>query len=146
MAMADALGRMISFGLRLHSPVSQRERMREIVSELSGIGGSRSIGFGENRVRSLPDAVSKTLARHCDFRVNGKVEDKVVLAALKTQVSTPEPEQDVVAHQLSLTQDVPTEMIHSSTNLFDMCPQCQTVSFAYEEGCKKCYSCGYSEC
>ncbi len=146
MAMADALGRMISFGLRLHSPVSQRERMREIVSELSGIGGARSIGFGENRVRSLPDAVSKILARHCDFRVNGKVEDKVVIAALQTQASAPEPRTDVVAHQLSLTQDVPTEMIHSSTNLFDMCPQCQTVSFAYEEGCKKCYSCGYSEC
>ncbi len=79
MAMADALGRMISFVLRIHSPVPARERMREIVSELSGIGGSRSIGFGENRVRSLPDAVSKVLAKHFSFRVNGKVEDKITV-------------------------------------------------------------------
>ena len=33
-----------------------------------------------------------------------------------------------------------------STNLFDICPECGSGSFAYEEGCKKCYSCGYSEC
>ena len=75
MALADALGRMVSFVLRIHSPVPARERVREIVSELAGIGGSRSSGFGENRVRSLPDAISKILARHSEFRVNGKVED-----------------------------------------------------------------------
>src|SRR6266568_8361423 len=75
MALADALGRMVSFVLRIHSPVPARERVREIVSELAGIGGSRSSGFGENRVRSLPDAISKVLARHAEFRVNGKVED-----------------------------------------------------------------------
>ncbi|MBP6882669.1 MAG: adenosylcobalamin-dependent ribonucleoside-diphosphate reductase [Candidatus Levybacteria bacterium] len=78
MAMADALGRMISFVLRIHSPVPARERIREIVSELTGIGGARSVGFGENRVRSLPDAVAKVLAKHSNFRVNGKVEDRPV--------------------------------------------------------------------
>ncbi|HZE86784.1 MAG TPA: LAGLIDADG family homing endonuclease, partial [Methylomirabilota bacterium] len=71
MALADALGRMISFVLRIYSPVPARERVREIVSELAGIGGAKSIGFGPNRVRSLPDAIAKVLARHNDFRVNG---------------------------------------------------------------------------
>ncbi|HUD44437.1 MAG TPA: adenosylcobalamin-dependent ribonucleoside-diphosphate reductase [Patescibacteria group bacterium] len=168
MAMADALARMISFVLRLYSPISKRERMRDMISELSGIGGARSIGFGENRVRSLPDAVAKTLARHCDFRVNGKVEDKAVIAAVQAvpvadsanvtsltnghatnhagQQAIDMPEQEeVVAHQLALTPE-DLNANHSNTNLFDVCPQCQTVSFAYEEGCKKCYSCGYSEC
>ena len=163
-AMADALGRMISFNLRIHSPVPQRERVREIVSELTGIGGARTVGFGPNRVRSLPDAVAKILARHFEFRVNGKVEDKAVIAAVKaetiltsvgslTNVHAPTTLNQPVdmpsvssAQQLSLTVDVPVEMEHSTTNLFDMCPECQTYSFAYEEGCKKCYSCGYSEC
>ncbi len=174
MAMADALGRMISFSLRLHSPVPARERMREIVSELSGIGGARSVGFGENRVRSLPDAVAKVLARHSNFRVNGKVEDKVMLVsadettAPEAAVSLPtlpptnghsngvtKPLQQVDVAPV-LTQQLPmdemqeaaqmTAMNASTTSLFDICPECGTGSFAYEEGCKKCYSCGYSEC
>ena len=74
-AMADALGRIISVMLRLNSPVPTRERLRKIVSELTGIGGARSVGFGENKVRSLPDAIAKVIARYSGFRVNGQVED-----------------------------------------------------------------------
>lgn len=138
-SLADALGRMISFVLRIHSPVPQRERMREIVSELTGIGGAKSVGFGENRVRSLPDAVAKVLARHCEFAINGKVEDKQSLANGEV----------VHAQQMLLTEEANKGLVAmnaSSTNLYDICPECGTSSFAYEEGCKKCYSCGYSEC
>lgn len=168
MAMVDALGRMISFVLRIHSPVPARERMREIVSELSGIGGARSVGFGQNRVRSVPDALAKVLARHSNFRVNGKVEDKLPQA-----VQTEEEALSINGNGLSngnghsktssqsplLADSLSTEMqqlaipqaeestIHApSTHLFDICPECGSGSFAYEEGCKKCYSCGYSEC
>ncbi|MGI8419134.1 MAG: adenosylcobalamin-dependent ribonucleoside-diphosphate reductase [Candidatus Levyibacteriota bacterium] len=163
MALADALGRMVSFVLRIHSPVPARERVREIVSELAGIGGSRSSGFGENRVRSLPDAISKVLARHCEFRVNGKVEDSALftqrmtngngnghMTALSngttqaTNADASPVEEEVVANQLALPQTGVAS--GASTSLFDICPECGSGSFAYEEGCKKCYSCGYSEC
>ena len=51
---------------------------------------------------------------------------------------------DVPTGQLALPQ---TGVASSaSTSLFDICPECGSGSFAYEEGCKKCYSCGYSEC
>ena len=32
--------------------------------------------------------------------------------------------------------------------IFDMgtCPECGTGHLAFEEGCKKCHVCGYSEC
>ncbi len=166
MAMADALGRMISFVLRVHSPVPTRERMREIISELSGLGGARSIGFGENRVRSLPDAVAKTLAKHSNFKVNGKVEDKEVVAQVLQSPATvsagstngsgvkhDEPSEQVSSEaavpqgQLAMIpQEKGYDLSSSTTNLFDICPECGTSSFAYEEGCKKCYSCGYSEC
>lgn len=155
MALADALGRMISFVLRIHSPVPARERVREIVSELAGIGGARSIGFGENRVRSLPDAIAKVLARHCEFRVNGKVEDKVPgsnghVATIGTlpeapAVATASLSVDVSADQLTLPA-AGMNASTSSTSLFDICPECGSSTFAYEEGCKKCYGCGYSEC
>ncbi len=155
MALADALGRMISFVLRIHSPVLARERVREIVSELTGIGGARSIGFGENRVRSLPDAIAKVLAKHCNFRVNGKVEDKD-LSTLKNGHSNGhlingklEAKQDdePSLNQLPLPDTGVTISAGSSnTSLFDICPECGSGTLAYEEGCKKCYGCGYSEC
>lgn len=140
-AMADALGRMISLNLRLNGMLSARERVRQIVAELTGIGGARSVGFGVNKVRSLPDAIAKVLAEHFGFAVNGRVEDKKIVKDENTNghlVSTTAPvaEQSLFAH----------ESLSSTTNLYDICPECGTNSFAYEEGCKKCYSCGYSEC
>lgn len=173
MALADALGRMISFVLRIHSPVPTRERVREIVSELAGIGGSQSIGFGANRVRSLPDAISKILAKHHNFRVNGKVEDREVLATIKEELAKSDQaasngnganghnangsstngvektladgsSEDQAVAQLTLSESV--QASSSSTSLFDICPECGSSSLAYEDGCRKCYGCGYSAC
>jgi hypothetical protein len=52
---------MISYILRLASPVEPLSRLREVVRQLSGIGGGRSLGFGPNRVRSLPDGVGQVI-------------------------------------------------------------------------------------
>ncbi|MEK7571503.1 MAG: adenosylcobalamin-dependent ribonucleoside-diphosphate reductase [Patescibacteria group bacterium] len=156
MALADALGRMISFVLRIHSAVPARERVREIVSELTGIGGSRSIGFGENRVRSLPDAIAKVLSKHSNFKVNGTVQDKEVINAVTNgeglhangaaiAADAPITEASLAQNQLAIP-DTGVAMQTSSTSLFDICPDCGSSTLAYEEGCKKCYSCGYSEC
>lgn len=157
-AMADALGRMISIMLRVAGPVPARERLRKIVSELAGLGGSRSVGFGENKVRSLPDAVAKVLARYAGFRVNGRVEDKdmttngngvmdkFVNGNVQNGPLSNEPqvkEETSTVSQLSLSQ---TAQAASTTHLFDICPECGAGSLAYEEGCQKCYGCGYSAC
>src|SRR5713101_2315058 len=63
-ALAEALGRLISLNLRVLSPLSQTDRAREIADQLRGIGGSRSVGFGMQQVRSLPDAVARALEMH----------------------------------------------------------------------------------
>lgn len=161
-AMADALGRMISLNLRLNGMLSPTERIRQVVAQLSGIGGARSVGFGPNRVRSFPDAIARALAQHFGFAVNGKVVDKKVEQEVLAQPPVSgnpnsigangtsnghagngiEAMAETVSKQLPLAATTP--MPH--TNLFDICPECGTASFAYEEGCKKCYSCAYSEC
>lgn len=157
--MAEALGRIISMTLRLQSQVEPREKIRQIVAMLSGIGGGRTVGFGENRVRSLPDAVAKVLAEHFGFKVNGQVKDAKTayaggangangeaaklsnghLATPVTNVSSDTGMKTTLLEQLSLPQ-------HDSNTLFDLCPSCGAATLAHEEGCKKCYSCGYSEC
>ena len=157
-AMADALGRMISLNLRINGMLPPRERMKQVVAMLTGIGGSRSIGFGANRVRSLPDAVAKVLATHYNFSVNGKVEDKKVIEEVMTHGAVPDgsvsaPETHVV-HDAEEEAPVPVVAAgqqpifaeKTNTNLYDICPECGVTAFAYEDGCKKCYNCGHSEC
>jgi ribonucleoside-diphosphate reductase alpha chain len=60
-ADSEALSRLISLTLRLPSPIPQQDRLGEIANQLEGIGGAQSLGFGPNRVKSLPDAISKVL-------------------------------------------------------------------------------------
>lgn len=164
-AMADALGRMISLNLRINGVLSPRERVRQIIAQLVGIGGAKSVGFGENRVRSLPDAVAKVLSTHFSFKVNGIVEDKPANGLSNghtTQSSNGHTNGETNGHSNGHTVQVQTPikadeaeeitkleqltLQNSSTGLFDICPECGGGTLAYEEGCKKCYSCGYSEC
>lgn len=153
-ALAEALGRMISLNLRLAGGLSPREKIKQIIAQLVGIGGARSVGFGENRVRSLPDAVAKILARHYGFRVNGLVEEKQAQAPnglLNGKVENGEKKTEdeekgvVVLQQLTLDPSAHAGE-GAGTYLSDICPECGAGSLAYEEGCRKCYSCGYAEC
>jgi ribonucleoside-diphosphate reductase alpha chain len=64
MAVAEALGRLISLILRLPSPFSANRRMEEVINQLSRIGGGQPTGFGSAKVLSLPDALARTLAEH----------------------------------------------------------------------------------
>jgi len=60
-ADSEAIGRLISLCLRLGSDFSPKEVLAQIVDQLEGIGGSSSIGFGKDKVRSLADGVAKVL-------------------------------------------------------------------------------------
>ncbi len=61
MAVAEALGRLISLVLRLPSPLSARRRLEEVINQLSLIGGGQPTGFGAAKILSLPDALARTL-------------------------------------------------------------------------------------
>ncbi len=119
-AMSESIGRLISMILRLPSPLSPTERVKEIVDQLSGIGGGRQLGFGRKRVRSLPDAVAQVLAEHIGIAPSEEAVPKAPAVA---------PEGAAVP-----------------TPIGDLCPECGQASLVYEEGCRTCYSCGYSDC
>lgn len=127
-AMAEAVGRLASLVLRMQSNVSSKEKAKQIFNQLIGIGGSKSLGFGEKKVRSLPDAVAKALAIHLGFKVKNGNGPQI------TQLTPP---------SLPVLTQPPLLMENSE---YDLCPSCGEAALAYEEGCKKCYSCGYSEC
>lgn len=54
-AFTEAIARLISLALRCGVSVD------EIVTQLEGIGGARSVGFGANRIMSVPDAIGQAL-------------------------------------------------------------------------------------
>jgi ribonucleoside-diphosphate reductase alpha chain len=74
-SVSEAIGRLISLALRLPSPWHATHRLREIVDQLSGIGGARSLGFGERRVRSLPDGIAQVLSEYLEARDPGELRD-----------------------------------------------------------------------
>jgi ribonucleoside-diphosphate reductase alpha chain len=111
-SVSEAMGRLISLILRLPSPLTPTERLREVTGQLKGIGGGRHLGYGRARIRSLPDAIAQVLAEHLGI---AEVEE--------TASSQPTPD-----------------------SVGDLCPECGQATLVFEEGCQKCYSCGYTEC
>lgn len=154
-AMAEALGRLISLIFRIASPVSPIERAHKVAAELIGIGGARSLGFGENRVRSLPDAVAKVIDRHFGFFTKHKLintdQPQVMQtnghgsAPLTTSTNGHEEAPDPASFQRAVAQE-PFVPQGERVVTIDLCPSCGEGSLVFEETCKKCYSCGYSEC
>ncbi len=54
--------------------------------------------------------------------------------------SNPEPDQEREEVILEESQQL------GLTVSGDICPSCGSSALIYEEGCSKCYACGYSEC
>lgn len=123
-ADAEAIGRLISLALRI-ADGSRMEVAKKIISQLRGIGGSSQVGFGKNRVMSLGDAIAKVLAEELSLAS----DDSGQILTL-----------DLSAEQLSIMETKAT------LARGDLCPECGESTFVLEEGCSKCYSCGYSKC
>ncbi|HEY3064413.1 MAG TPA: vitamin B12-dependent ribonucleotide reductase [Methylomirabilota bacterium] len=114
MAVAEALGRLISLTLRMPSPLSVQRRLEEVISQLARIGGGQPMGFGAGKILSLPDALARTLAQH--------------IGQVKPEASSP------------------AAAMETAKRIGDLCKECGQATFVYEEGCKKCLSCGFNEC
>ncbi|MFP4178686.1 MAG: adenosylcobalamin-dependent ribonucleoside-diphosphate reductase [Spirochaetaceae bacterium] len=126
-ADAEGLGRLISYILRMPSPLTPAERAENVIAQLRSIGSGRQRGFGKNRVMSLPDAIAQAIDEHM-----GRDHDEGY-----TYPELPDEEEELEKKQFSLSFHEPTA---------DICPVCGNATFMFVEGCKKCHSCGHSEC
>jgi ribonucleoside-diphosphate reductase alpha chain len=120
--LGEAIGRLISLIFRLE-PIPPKERALQIIEQLSGIGGAQSVGFGKNKVLSLPDAVSKALAEHYELQLSSDA------ASYKNNPDIRDGVDSIRTHFKA-----------------DICPVCGQSSYVREEGCVHCLSCGFSEC
>jgi ribonucleoside-diphosphate reductase alpha chain len=122
-AVSEAIGRLISYILRMASPVAPVDRMREVIVQLIGIGGGRSLGFGINRVRSLPDGIGQVLDQYLREKDGA-------------------PAEEVKSNGNGHHEEPQTHTM----KIGDICPECGEAAVVNEEGCRKCYACGFSEC
>ena len=124
-ADAEAIGRLISLTFRIPSDYGSDQIALKVISQLRGIGGASSIGFGTDRVRSLADAVAKAIEQHQASKI---VHDKKDIT---------DPAQD---------NTIPLWSHETTNKLKDICPECGSASLRFIEGCQKCEACGFSKC
>jgi ribonucleoside-diphosphate reductase alpha chain len=124
-ADAEAIGRLLSLILRLPSPMTREERLREVIDQLEHIGGSRFSGFGPERVRSMPDGIARALSRWLETVIGN--EGNLSLQPAEVAIS-----RNGNLHQVATTGD--------------FCPRCRQASLITQQGCPRCSDCGYKEC
>src|SRR3989304_3403259 len=117
-ADAEAIGRLSSLVLRIDPTMSPKERVAAIIDQLTGIGGSRAVGFGAQKVRSLADGIAKILKEYLGWK-----KEEAEIQEIQPQLP-----------------------VGKLQKVGDICPTCGQATLVNEEGCRKCYSCGYSEC
>jgi ribonucleoside-diphosphate reductase alpha chain len=132
-AFTEAIARLISLAFRCGVDPEA------VADELAGIGGSRFVGFGPNRVRSVPDAIGQFLNENLSKLIQEqaateeKVQSQLELGLSTTSVTA--------AAAVAEREPKPAGKIR-----FNLCPACGMYTFGYVEGCAKCIACGHSEC
>lgn len=117
-----ALGRAITLYL-LDSKNPDKEGV--LVKNFSGIGGSGSVGFGERRITSVPDAIAKSLIEHSEtFPLRH-------LTVLKNR-------------EVACTDE--RKALRDFNTGKDFCPECHQHSLVRHGGCHECEACGFSKC
>ena len=135
-AFTETIARLISLAFR--SGVDPMV----VADQLIGIGGSRSVGFGPNRVRSVPDAIGQFIREvlenpeeFCSPSDDGDSPTQLGLARL----AEPDNEKET-------SRGNPGHSAGKRVQHFALCPACGLQALVYEEGCVKCLACGHSEC
>ncbi|HEU4562000.1 MAG TPA: vitamin B12-dependent ribonucleotide reductase [Longimicrobium sp.] len=134
MADVEAIGRLISLALRFGIPVG------EIYQQLRGISSDRAIGFGHNKVHSVPDAIAQALGLR--EREKAGIQQELIPEAVMAPADDELQTVMLPAYepQLPLSDDW-----GAGETFIGVCPDCKS-QLEFAEGCMKCHACGYSEC
>ncbi len=125
-SFTEAVARLISLCLRSGLPAD------EVIDQLEGIRSPRLAWDHQEKIYSIPDALSKALKRH----LSGYDQ-----TTLQPQVESFGPMMDEELDKEA--RDGDEEMVRKG--LSPECPECGSP-LIFEENCTKCQHCGFSEC
>lgn len=94
--------------------------IEHVIKQLNGIGSNLSIPTKDGRVSSLPDGLSKALSKYRSSATPQAITDK-------------EP-------------SIPTKCEIKESAYVVKCPECESGTIVFSEGCQHCDKCGYAKC
>lgn len=123
----EAICRLLSLWLRVNGS------LEAALKQLDGIGSSLTVPTKDGRIMSLADGLARALHRYIQAKKAHGLE-ALLLGRVPTEA----------------LMDVPLQPRSDSgpqgaTSYKLKCPGC-SGDLAFEEGCVKCYECGYSQC
>jgi ribonucleoside-diphosphate reductase alpha chain len=128
----EAICRILSLWLRSNGSLELA------VKQLDGIGSSMTVPTKDGRIMSLADGLARALRRYLKAKNSHGLESLLLGRASAEPDTSSEPSQ-------AATPAVPTQAPRSVSQYKIVCPSC-SEGLAFEEGCVKCYSCGFSQC
>jgi ribonucleoside-diphosphate reductase alpha chain len=128
-ADSEALGRIISKALQYGVPVA------ELIKTLRGINGGLYGSYQGRFVTSKADLIAVAL----------ETTSKIQLADDERKAAQMPLDDHMVPQAMQRAMTAPIQNIQPKTGL-GKCPECGDENLVREEGCTKCYSCGYSKC
>jgi ribonucleoside-diphosphate reductase alpha chain len=138
MADTEAIGRLISLALRFGIPVS------EVHQQLRGISSDRAVGFGQNKVLSVPDAIAQAIALREQEKAG--IQQELIPEISASSEDADDGSAAILASAAGEGPVLPALGGYDPSETFiGTCPDCQS-QLEFAEGCMKCHSCGYSEC
>ncbi|WP_027878334.1 intein-containing adenosylcobalamin-dependent ribonucleoside-diphosphate reductase [Meiothermus cerbereus] len=136
-ADSEALGRIISKALQYGVPVA------ELVKTLRGINGGLYGSYQGRFVTSKADLIAVAL----------ETTSKIQIAEAERKAAQMPVDEAMVPQALQRAMTAPIQNISLQTQSpvggktgLGKCPECGDDNLVREEGCTKCYSCGYSKC
>jgi ribonucleoside-diphosphate reductase alpha chain len=135
MADVEAIGRLISLGLRSGIPISA------IYRQLRGISSDRAVGLGLHKVLSVPDAIGIAIEKWMQDQ-HGIQQDLLADAGRPAVVA---PEREVIEEELGELGTAARRAGGPDQDFIGACPDCGS-QLAFIEGCATCHVCGFSEC
>jgi ribonucleoside-diphosphate reductase alpha chain len=129
----EAICRVLSLWLRSNGS------LRTAIKQLEGIGSSLSVPTKDGRIMSLADGLATALQRYL------KAKQDVGLHALLLGGAEPDLAKTDFVRRPATTGNGGGAQPRNVSQYKLKCPAC-TSFLAFEEGCVKCYSCGFSQC
>lgn len=123
-AQSEAISRLISLALRSGVDVNS------IIRQLKGISGPSPVWDNGDLVLSAPDAIAKALERYVKRKDVPDLFRENLAKGLRQSVGEKVPDE---------------EMKRIMENRGNICSECGSI-MVFEEGCMKCYNCGFSRC
>jgi ribonucleoside-diphosphate reductase alpha chain len=152
----EAICRILSLWLRSNGS------LKVAIKQLDGIGSSLSVPTKEGRIMSLADGLAVALQRYLNAKEQAGLHALLLGGAEPDLSRTDFVRREEIAKAMSASAAA-ASAAHASAALEPAsakkaqgtprnvsqyklkCPACSSV-LAFEEGCVKCYSCGFSQC